>query len=112
MQLLVLPKPHQGLADAGAGVVVDVERRHPSGHRLFPVGHGDDLLALQGQEEQAPALEGGPAGVLGAPSVQPPLHLVQERGLEFFRPGQAQAGTVQVAGGLAGTGDPKKWASP
>ena len=81
-----------------------VERRHPPGHGLLPIGDGHHLLSLQGQEEQAAPFELGPAGELGAPPVQPLLHLVEKGGLELIGP----APTVQ----LAGAEGPKKWAAP
>ena len=98
MQLLVLPDPNEGLADAVAGVVADVQRRHPAGHGLFPVGHGDDLFALERQEQQAPALELRPTGELGAPPVQQPLHVIEKGGLQILGPRRRQVGPCPQGG--------------
>jgi hypothetical protein len=78
VHLLVLPDPHQRLADEGADVVLDVERGHPCGHRLLPVGHRHDLLAFEGQEEELLALDGRLASEFNGPAIQLVLHVAQQ----------------------------------
>ncbi len=83
VQLLVLPDPHQGLADECPDLGIEVERVDPCGHRLLPVRDRDDLLALEGEQPEQLALLVRVVGVLGPPLGQLRLDLLQQVGLEI-----------------------------
>jgi hypothetical protein len=85
MELFVFPDPHQGLADHGARILVDVKSGHPPDDSLFPIGDGHDLFALQAEEHQPPALQFRAAGELGPPPVEQPSDVIEEGGLEILR---------------------------
>jgi hypothetical protein len=85
MELLVFPDPDQGLPDHGARVLVDVKSGHPADDSLFPIGNGHDLLALQAEEDQPPALQFRAAGKLGPPSVEQVPDVIEEGGLQVLR---------------------------
>ena len=83
MELLVLPDPHERLADEGASLLRHEQFGDPTGHRLLPVGDGNDLLSLQGEQLQATALQLGTALELEAPPLQQGLDVVEQRPLEL-----------------------------
>jgi hypothetical protein len=85
MELFVFPDPHQGLPDHGARVLVDVKSGHPPDDSLFPIGNGHDLLALQAEEDQPPALQFRAPGKLGPPPVEQPPDVIEEGGLQIAR---------------------------
>ena len=64
MELLVLPDPHEGLADERPDVTGNPERLDPARDRLLPIGNGDDLLSLEGEEPELLTFEVGPACIL------------------------------------------------
>ena len=68
--------------DQGADFVADLELGDPAGHGFLAVGHGDDLLPLQCQQEELLAFRFRLAGALGCPPVQLVLNVPQQVGLE------------------------------
>ncbi len=82
VELLVLPDPHEGLAQQRAHVGIQVERVDASGDGFFAVRDGNDLFAFEGQEPELLALEVGPTGVFDLPPLDELPDLVQELRLE------------------------------
>jgi hypothetical protein len=70
VHLLVLPGPQEGVADQVLGLRRQRHGREAGGHERLAVGDGDDLLALQGEQEEAQQQSAGLAGVAALPGLQ------------------------------------------
>ena len=68
VQLLVLPDPHQGLAQRGPQVVAQRERVDAAGDRFLAVRHRDDLLPFEREQPEVLGLLAGTPCVLDPPA--------------------------------------------